>query len=897
MKEQIRRLCQRETGYLAVVGENGTGKSVMVAKVLQSKDDFISKQCPSIESVVWLNLTKISSDPDISVFYFTLANLIGIKIRKPETQTQKPLDEQIREALISKRFKPASILLVLDDVFSECILPLIAPFQYKIRCVAISRFNTTLAMQEFSPTGVVNVHPMKANELAKIIMEMMPPNLLTEQQVMKLVDVASGLPIIIRLICGHFHGIETTEAANAKYDQIMAALTESNSKSGTKRKVQNTILQLLKIHFEKDTEGFKSFCGFLLFEEETPVDATDLSMIWNCEIDDVTDYCSNHFCKQGVLQSIYFDDSRRKSEAQIFFDPDETFDVFSMEVDECPIILKKHYYSVNTLIFQATAEFLRKYTPKGVHINDIVRNAGRTHPLASKGENILHLTSRYQRTGLIKNIIERTDTDTLVELCNEKSAVGQTPIDYLCSLSMKTFIVDEPPPMISKALLPLLERLTPTGMTGKILEETIIPKKVPVDKLLLLSCDMGYSFLAAKLICLAKANVDARKERWPNYSCLMLASKNGREHVVKTLLENGANVNAKDGQGRGSVMLAVEMGREDIVKVLLSYGGDVDTEEGVWPSFMLALARRYESIAKLLLMKSDSSISEEYSGEALLNAAKTCRDPIVVGYLLEKGGDPNFRDVLGRTPLIYAVTHGLEGNVRLLLDNGATADMRDKNKDSALLIASLQGLETIVKLLLENKAKPDLKDRLDRAPITLATLNNHEGIVKLLIESGADVNTVDSQRRTPLWIAADQGNESLVDLLLSSNAKTEITDLVFHATPLMKAVGNGNHKIVMNLIENKCDVNTEDDFHRRTALMVAAEKGHADIVESLLKNGAKVDQGNYMGITPLMLAVLNQQTECVELLVKNGAEKNTKNSQGKSAVDLASSQNIARLLQ
>ena len=90
------------------------------------------------------------------------------------------------------------------------------------------------------------------------------------------------------------------------------------------------------------------------------------------------------------------------------------------------------------------------------------------------------------------------------------------------------------------------------------------------------------------------------------------------------------------------------------------------------------------------------------------------------------------------------------------------------------------------------------------------------------------------------------------------------------------------------------------------ALMWAAENGFVEISQLLLEKkadaNAKSRQFNSSvahwpsGQTALMIAAQHDRPEIVELLLKRGANRFFKNGDGKSAVDLASSDRVRALL-
>src|SRR5260370_33214985 len=58
----------------------------------------------------------------------------------------------------------------------------------------------------------------------------------------------------------------------------------------------------------------------------------------------------------------------------------------------------------------------------------------------------------------------------------------------------------------------------------------------------------------------------------------MSAAVRGHTDTVRTLLEKGADVNAKSKAGRTALMSASDLGQLDTVRVLLEQGADVDAK-------------------------------------------------------------------------------------------------------------------------------------------------------------------------------------------------------------------------------------------------------------------------------------------------------------------------------
>lgn len=98
------------------------------------------------------------------------------------------------------------------------------------------------------------------------------------------------------------------------------------------------------------------------------------------------------------------------------------------------------------------------------------------------------------------------------------------------------------------------------------------------------------------------------------------------------------------------------------------------------------------------------------SGDTALHIVTRKRNLNWVGYLLNKGGDPNVGDRKGDTPLMIAARIGFPEAAEYLLRYGARVDATNRLGETPLNIAVQSRQPRVVELLLRAGADPDKAD-------------------------------------------------------------------------------------------------------------------------------------------------------------------------------------------
>ena len=233
---------------------------------------------------------------------------------------------------------------------------------------------------------------------------------------------------------------------------------------------------------------------------------------------------------------------------------------------------------------------------------------------------------------------------------------------------------------------------------------------------------------------------------------------------VRYLRQQGANINAKNGEGITPLHVVTDTKNFTIAKYLISERADYTAEDnnGQTP-FDLAKTKGNKELVELIIRNSltdaeqvelDKFLAEfgsdikatDENGETLLHR-ESLWHVAVVKYLVWHGADVNAKDKYGTTPLHLA--HNIEV-IKFLVSAGAGVNTKDNDGHTPLY--SLVWYDAI-------SSGND------------ATANsNYIESIKFLVSQGADVNAKDNDGKTPLDRAKQGKNTEVIEYLSSLSA-------------------------------------------------------------------------------------------------------------------------------
>ena len=304
------------------------------------------------------------------------------------------------------------------------------------------------------------------------------------------------------------------------------------------------------------------------------------------------------------------------------------------------------------------------------------------------------------------------------------------------------------------------------------------------------------------------------------------------KEAVRTLLKDGADVNAAQGDGMTALHWASRTGDVDLAQMLLYAGANVKatTRLGAYTPLMMAAEQGHAA---------------------------------VIAALLAAGADVKAANATGTTPLMLAALSGDARAVTMLVENGAEVDAKEKSmQQTALMFATGSNRVDAIAALLKAGADVTLTSKVNN----VGNLSGAEQeFLAAASGSGGQPGGNPQQANGPASAAvapapaAGQGGrrgggggQAGVDRSYFYN---ELVGTQGGVTPLLFAARGGYLDAAKLLVGAGADVNQLSAGDKTSPLLIATINGHFDLARWLLDRGANPNAPSANGVTPLYAAL------------------------------------------
>jgi len=336
------------------------------------------------------------------------------------------------------------------------------------------------------------------------------------------------------------------------------------------------------------------------------------------------------------------------------------------------------------------------------------------------------------------------------------------------------------------------------------------------------------------------------------YFALTYAVSMEYSSIINILIDNGANINARDSYGYVPYDYAEKTGNFEILCMLKAKGAEPSKNS----NSCKGIQNDETNIVNINKSKDDTNIKENYIFVTIDN-----ENVKEIEYLIKSGININNVNPFGDSPLNYAIYKGNVDIINILLDFGNRIFLNKLNSRG----------ETSIITIIKSKIFKD-KDK--------------ERLIERLIEEGMDVNLVDRDGNSALMYAIYYGNLSLVKLLInngaSSNIKNNKNSTIINYIPI------DNNKDILEYLKS---INNSIKMGKKSDdIIEAIENNDINMIDQLIKEEG-ISIVNCKGITrreyPLIIAFNINNYKTFKCLYDYGANLNIKNKDGISLLSLA----------
>uniref|UniRef100_A0A3B4Y1S1 Poly [ADP-ribose] polymerase n=1 Tax=Seriola lalandi dorsalis TaxID=1841481 RepID=A0A3B4Y1S1_SERLL len=410
--------------------------------------------------------------------------------------------------------------------------------------------------------------------------------------------------------------------------------------------------------------------------------------------------------------------------------------------------------------------------------------------------------------------------------------------------------------------------------------------------------------------------------------------------VVDFLLQNGANVHARDDGGLISLHNACSFGHAEVVSLLLHHGADANARDN-WnytPLHEAAIKGKIDVCIVLLQHGAEPTIRNtdgrtaldlaelstkavltgEYRKDELLESARSGNEEKLMALLTPLNVNCHASDGRKSTPLHLAAGYNRVKTVQLLLQHGADVHAKDKGDLVPLHNACSYGHYEVTELLVKHGACVNAMDLWQFTPLHEAASKNRVEVCSLLLSYGADPTFLNCHNKSSIDLApTSQLKERLAyefrgHSLLAAAREADVVRVKKHLSletinfkhPLtqetalhcVSASPYTKRKQVCELLLRKGANVNEKTKDLLTPLHLASEKGHNDVIEVLVKHEAKVNAVDHLGQTALHRAAHCGHLQTCRLLLNAGGDPLLTSLQGLSPSQLGN-KSVQEILQ
>jgi ankyrin repeat protein len=322
------------------------------------------------------------------------------------------------------------------------------------------------------------------------------------------------------------------------------------------------------------------------------------------------------------------------------------------------------------------------------------------------------------------------------------------------------------------------------------------------------------------------------------------AAMRGEIETVRSLLKEGGDANAAQGDGMTALHWAAMSGNAEMVKLLAVGGANLEavTRNGSYTALHLASKGGHAGAVRALLDAGANARAITSTGSVTaLHFAAAAGNTEALTVLLDKGADVNAREsAWGQTSLMFAAAYNRLPALKLLLKRGADPSISTKVVDLPAAQAADQAAEKRRnEILAAFRAKEGAEQQSWRPT---------PDQVQAAVKAAQEMQRTGTSGEVEVAEPDPSGGEEVAGF-------SGLVGTIGGFTALLHAVREGHTEAALALIDAGADVNQVGAGDHTSPLLMATINGHFDLAMKLLEKGAKPNLASDAGATPLFSAI------------------------------------------
>ena len=390
------------------------------------------------------------------------------------------------------------------------------------------------------------------------------------------------------------------------------------------------------------------------------------------------------------------------------------------------------------------------------------------------------------------------------------------------------------------------------------------------------------------------------------------AAMHGDVEAVRSLLRDGADVNAAQGDGMTALHWAARLGQSELVEVLLYAGAKLDagTRIGRYTPLHIAAREGRRSVVRVLLdAGADPGVVTTNSGATPLHLAARSGDREIVELLIQHGAEVDATaGSWGQTPLTFAAALNRVEAIEVLLAAGADPNAQAVVVDVAEMSAADNAAEQRLQEVLQG-----FQEQQGGGPTWQPTPNQVQAAIDLARqvqtrwpdvprdddegeeegpsqevepeESENEAAEEDEDEAKPSGEAEEAKEVAAIDEEVATGALTE-ADGTLNPECVQPEADSAEASEEGEAVAEQSGSCVEADEEQRPLsyaqqvgewgglgpLHHAVRQGHVNATLALLDGGADIDRLSGDHTTPLLMAAINGQWDLAGVLLERGAD-------------------------